>query len=324
MNRDGMTNPGNEARGGRRLPTAVRRLARLRRLVPLAVVLTVTALVVPPAAVRDAPAALVRVENAQRVDVAQKVIWVLMLGSDAREGQSVLRSRADAIQLVGFNTRTGAATAIGIPRDSYVNVPGYGRNKINASMMYGGPQLMARSVGDMVGIRPDYVFTTSFWGFSRMVDAIGGVTVNSKYAFYDPLRPRGYHVGRNKLTGIQTLVFSRTRKAFPGGDFDRSANQQRAILGILNKVRSNADKPGFMERAVLAVFNNLDTPNVGPAELYRLAHAASRVNPREFRTCVVGGGTGYVGAASVVFANVGQARSIANRARNDATLEGPC
>jgi LCP family protein required for cell wall assembly len=305
-------------------PTLSRRVAREREVVPLAVVLTLTALVVPPAAVREAPTSLVKVEGAHNVDISKNVVWVLFLGSDARKGQAVLRSRADAIQLVGINTRTGAATAIGIPRDSYVGIPGYGRNKINASMLYGGPQLMARSVGDMVGIRPDYVFTASFWGFARMVDAIGGVTVQSKYAFSDPLRPRGYRVGQNKLNGIQTLVFSRTRKAFPGGDFDRSANQQRTLVGILNQVRRNADKPGFMERGVMAVLNNLDTPNVGPVELYRLAQAAARVNPNKFRTCVVRGGTGFVGSASVVFADIGQARSIANRARNDATLEGSC
>jgi LCP family protein required for cell wall assembly len=304
--------------------TLLRRIARLRRAVPLAVVLTLTALVVPPAAVREAPTSLVKIEGAHNVDVSRNVVWILLLGSDAREGQSVTGSRADAIQLVGINTRSGAATAIGIPRDSYVNVPGHGRNKINASMMYGGPQLMARSVGDMVGIRPDYVFTTSFWGFARMVDAIGGVTVSSKYAFYDPLRPRGYKVGKNKLNGIQALVFSRTRKAFPGGDFDRSANQQRTLVGILNQVRRNSDKAGFMERGVMAAFNNMNTPNVGPGELYRLAQAAARVNPNKFRTCVVRGGTGYVGAASVVFADIGQARSIANRARKDATLEGSC
>jgi polyisoprenyl-teichoic acid--peptidoglycan teichoic acid transferase len=301
-----------------------RRLARLRAIVPLALVLAVTAFVVPPAAVREAPATLVKVERAENVDAPAHVLWVLMLGSDAREGQAVLRSRADAIQLVGINTRTGAATAIGIPRDSYVNVAGHGRNKINSAMVFGGPQLMARAVGDMVGIRPDYVFTTSFWGFSRMVDRIGGIEVRSKYAFSDPVRPRGYRVGKNKLNGIQAMTFARIRKSFPGGDFDRSANQQRVLLGILRRVRDNKDKPGFMERAMLGTLNNLDTPNVPPAELYRLAHAASRVKPAKFRRCVVGGSVGFAGAASVVHPNIGQARSIAQRARGDATLEGSC
>lgn len=308
-----------------RRPTAswAGRFARLRRLVPLALVLAVTALVVPPAAVREAPAQLVKVETAHEVD-AREVVWVLMLGSDARPGQAVLRSRADAIQLVGINTRTGAGTAIGIPRDSYVDVPGHGRNKINSAMLFGGPQLMARAVGNMVGIQPDYVFTTSFWGFSRMVDAIGGITVHSKYAFSDVVRPRGYKVGENRLNGVQAMVFARIRKSFPRGDFDRSANQQRTLKGILRQVRARQDRPGFMERGVLAVMNNLDTPNARPADLYRLAQAATLVDPAKFRSCVVGGSTGYVGAASVVFADIGQARSIAKRVRGDARLEGRC
>jgi LCP family protein required for cell wall assembly len=247
-----------------------------------------------------------------------------MLGSDARPGQPVLRSRADAIQLVGVNTRTGAGTVIGIPRDSYVDVPGHGRNKINSSMLYGGPQLMARSVQGMVGIRPDYVFTASFWGFSDMIRSIGGVTVHSKYAFTDPLRPRGFRVGENRLNGVQALVFARLRKPFPRGDFDRSANQQRMLKGILGQVRSRAERPGFMERGVMSVVRNLDTPNVAPAELYALAQAAVQIRPARLRTCVITGSTGYAGAASVVHPDIGQARSIARRARADATLEGGC
>ena len=120
------------------------------------------------------------------------------------------------------------------------------------------------------------------------------------------------------------MVFSRLRKPFPRGDFDRSANQQRTLRGILKEVRGKRDRPGFMERGVLSVVRNLDTPNVSPGELFRLAQAASQVQPKKFRGCVLNGGTGYVGAASVVFADIGQARSIASRVRNDATLEGRC
>jgi len=306
----------------------VLRLRWARRVVVLAVVLAITALVVPPSAVREATASLVKVEggraeSARGVDHEPHVLWILLLGSDARPGQSVVRSRADAIQLVGINTATGAATAIGIPRDSYVDIPGHGRNKINAALLYGGPQLMARSVGGMVGLRPDYVFTTGFHGFVKMVDEIGGVVVESEFAFPDAVMPGGYRVGKNKLTGYQAMIFSRVRKYLPGGDFDRSANQQAMLLAILGKVRTNADKAGFMERRVLSAIKYLDT-NLPPAELFRLAQAATRVSPKRFRTCVVGGGVGYAGAASVVFPDIAQARSIVDRARKDATLTGPC
>lgn len=300
-----------------------RHLRRARQITVLGVVLAMTAIVVPPATVRDAPTALVKVESVHGIDYSPNVIWILALGSDARPGQSVVRSRADAIQLVGVNTKTGAATAIGIPRDSYVNIPGRGRNKINAAMYFGGPQLMAQAVTGMVGIRPDYVFTAGFLGFRAMVQSIGGITVQSKYSFTDVVMPGGYRVGKNKLNGLQALIFARIRHGLPRGDFDRSGNQQRTMRGILHEVRSRADDPGFMERSVLSVVKNMDT-NLPPSELFVLAQALTQIQPNKFKGCVINGGTGYVGAASVVFPDIGQARRIADRARKDATLHGGC
>lgn len=299
------------------------RLRKARRLAALGVVLALTAVLVPQATLRTTSVSLMKVQTAKAVDHSPNVIWILCMGSDARPGEAILRSRADAIQLVGINTKTGAATAIGIPRDSYVDIAGYGRNKINASMYFGGPQLMARSVGDLVGVQPDYVFVTGFLGFRHMVNAIGGVTVHSKFSFSDPVRPRGYHVGKNHLDGLQALIFGRVRHPLPRGDFDRSGNQQELLRSILRTVRAREDEPGFMERGLLSAVRNMNT-NLRPSELFTLAQAATQIRLRKFTACVINGSTGYVGAASVVFPNVGQARSIGNRARNDASLGGHC
>ena len=295
----------------------------LRRVLVLAVLLAVTALVVPDASVRHGDAALVRVRTAQAVDHPRHVVWVLCLGSDARPGQRMIGTRADAIQLVGLNLETGAGTVIGVPRDSYVDIRGHGRNKINASMFFGGPQLMADSVGRLVGVRPDYVFTTGFLGFRAMVRAIGGVTVHSRFAFSDAVRPQGYKVGRNVLNPFQALIFGRVRHPLPRGDFDRSANQQELLRGILRRVRARQDRPGFMERGVLAAATNLDT-DLGPGELYRLAQTVATVDPAKLKGCVVQGPTGYAGAASVVYPDVAQARRIGNDARRDGTLDHGC
>src|SRR4051794_25711655 len=97
-----------------------------RRVVVLAVVLAIAALVMPPATERHTAADLVKVQPAQAVDPPRNVVWVLCLGSDARPGQRLTGTRADAIQLVGLNLKTGAGTMIGIPRDSYVDVRGHG------------------------------------------------------------------------------------------------------------------------------------------------------------------------------------------------------
>lgn len=304
--------------------TAVRdRLRHGRRVVVLGLVLALTALVVPDSTVRDAHVSLVKVQGARGIDPERDVVWVLFLGSDARPGQAMTRSRADAIQLTGVNLRTGAATVIGVPRDSYVTVPGRGRDKINAALYFGGPQLMARAVTGLVGIRPDYVMTTDFWGFRQMINTIGGVTVRSDFSFPDPIMPRGYRRGPNELNGFQALIFTRIRKYLPRGDFDRSANQQDMLRGVLAQVRSRQDRPGFMERGVLAAVRHMST-GVRPAELYRLAQAATEVDPRRLRGCVISGGVGYAGSASVVFPNVAQARRIAADVRRDATLDRGC
>jgi len=294
-----------------------------RRVAVLAVVLAVAALVMPPAAERHADTSLVKVQTAQAVDHPRDVVWVLCLGSDARPGQRLTGTRADAIQLVGLNLRTGAGTMIGIPRDSYVAIRGHGRNKINASMFFGGPQLMADSVGRMVGVRPDYVFTTGFLGFRGMVRAIGGVTVYSKFSFSDPIRPQGYHRGVNKLNPFQALIFGRVRHPLPRGDFDRSANQQELLRSILRKVRAREQQPGFMERGVLASVKNMNT-DLAPSELYRLAQAVTAIKPGKLKGCVVQGPTGNAGGASVVFASEAQARRLGNDARKDGTLNHGC
>ena len=294
-----------------------------RRVVVLAVVLAIAGLVMPPATERHTDASLVKVQTAQAVDHPRNVVWVLCLGSDARPGQRLTGTRADAIQLVGLNLKTGAGTMIGIPRDSYVDIRGHGRNKINASMFFGGPQLMADSVGRLVGVRPDYVFTTGFLGFRGMVRAIGGVTVHSKFSFSDPIRPQGYHRGVNKLNPFQALIFGRVRHPLPRGDFDRSANQQELLRSILRKVRAHEQQPGFMERGVLASVKNMNT-DLAPSELYRLAQAVTAIKPGRLKGCVVQGPTGNAGGASVVFASVAQARRLGNDARKDATLNHGC
>jgi LCP family protein required for cell wall assembly len=299
------------------------RWSSVRRLLVLGVVLAVAAVVMPASTVRHTDASLVRVRTAQAVDHPRNVVWILCLGSDARPGQRLTGTRADAIQLVGLNLETGAGTMIGIPRDSYVDIPGHGRNKINASMFFGGPQLMADSVGRLVGVHPDYVFTTGFLGFRGMVRAIDGVTVHSKFSFSDPVRPQGYKKGRNKLNPFQALIFGRVRHPLPRGDFDRSANQQELLRSILRKVRAHEAQPGYMERGLMASVRYMNT-DLKPSELFRLAQAATAVKPGRLKGCVVSGPTGSAGGASVVFPDVGQAKRLGNDARKDGTLDHGC
>lgn len=288
--------------------------------------LAVAALVVPNATVAPTDAALVKLKHAQGVDLGglaskKGVIWILAVGSDARPGQNMLRTRGDALQLIGIDTRTGAASSIGIPRDSWVDIPGHGNNKINSALYYGGPEGLGNAVGRLVGIHPSYVFVTRFPYLINMVNAIGGITVNNPVAFSDSaLKPKGFPKGRIHLNGYDAMAFSRIRHALLRGDFDRSANQQRVVRGIQQKIRQHQDDVGFLARGIASVMRNLHT-GLSPSDLYRLAEAVAHVDPRKVTTCVVQGGIGDVGGASVVFPDVSGARAMGNEARNDATIE---
>jgi LCP family protein required for cell wall assembly len=288
----------------------------------LGVVLAATALVVPDAAVQPTDVSLVRIRHATGVAADSKVIWILGVGSDARPGQDMNRSRGDALQLVGINTETGAATAIGVPRDSWVPIPGHGSEKINAALYLGGPRAMAAAMARLTGIEPDYVLVTRFPFFEDMIDSIGGITVTNPRRFADPyLKKEGFRQGRIRLGGYDAMAFSRIRKGLAGGDFDRSANQQRTLRGIHARIRAQASRPGFIEQGVLTVLQHTST-NAGPAELFEIAQAIAQVRPDRITTCVVRGRTGWVGPASVVFADVAQARRLGREARDDATLRG--
>jgi polyisoprenyl-teichoic acid--peptidoglycan teichoic acid transferase len=294
---------------------------RVVRLLALALVVGLGVTLAPDSATHRTDMALVKVDRASTVDLSPDVTWILAVGSDARPGEDMTHTRGDALQLIGIDSKTGAAAAIGVPRDSWVDIDGVGYDKINASLYYGGPQLLAKSVGDLVGIQPDYVFVTRFEKFSAMIQQIGGVDVDNPTAFSDTyLKPKGFPEGKLHLGPYDALAFSRIRHDLLRGDFDRSANQQRVLRGIALNLRAHADKPGFIEAGVTSAIQNMAT-DASPAELYRLARAVTAIKPSKMTNCVVQGGIGDINGASVVLPYTDQAQALGDEARDDATLE---
>ena len=298
-----------------------RHLLRVVRLATLALVLGVVALVVPDSSVHSTQLALVKVHQADATAIGPHVISILAVGSDARPGEDMTHTRGDALQLVTINTQTHAASIIGVPRDSYVDIAGHGMDKINASLYYGGPELLGRTVGDLIGVQPKYVFVTRFPYFIAMVKWLGGIKVDNPYAFSDSaLKPSGFPAGTLHLGGYDAMAYSRIRHTLPAGDFDRSAHQEIVLKAIQAKVHAEAGKPGFIEHGVLDAMSHLYT-NLPPGELYRLAQVMAQVDPSKVRACVVQGGIGTTSyGASIVLPYVSQARDMGNQVRRDATL----
>ncbi len=301
-----------------------KRLVSLRRVLGLTVVLALTLVAVPNSQVSTPDAYLVKVNTADAIAHNANVVWILFLGSDARPGETFTGTRSDAIHLVGINLKTGSVASLGIPRDSWVPIPGCCTTKINAAMVYGGPQMMAKAVSNLVGITPDYVFVTSFWGFKDLIKTIGNVTVISPNTWSDPFLHANFKAGKTVLNPQNALRFARSRHGLPRGDFDRSGDQNLLLLGILKQVLKQKDKPGFMERAVLAGMKDLYLDKMSPTDLYKLAQLVTLANPKKAKMCVLNGTTGMVGSASVVHPDIAEAHAFAKDTMNDAKINYAC
>src|SRR5699024_9321304 len=170
----------------------------------------------------------------------------LLVGSDSRAGLDQetadrlsagmldeSEGRTDSIILVHLPL-VGKATMISLPRDSFVNVPGYGENKINAAFALGGPALLQRTVEEATGLRIDHYAEVGFAGFANAVDGVGGIEMCLEEPLDDPMAGISLPAGCQDLDGPNALGYVRSRYASAGGDLDR-AGRQRQLLSALSK-----------------------------------------------------------------------------------------
>jgi polyisoprenyl-teichoic acid--peptidoglycan teichoic acid transferase len=157
----------------------------------------------------------------------------VLLGSDSRDPGNEGNGRSDTIMMVHLNAKRTKAYIISFPRDMYVDIPGYGKNKINAAFAFGGAPLAVRTLEDLTDVRMDHVALIDFEGFIRLTEDLGGVTVTNKH----PFSTQGFDYPKGKITiaGEEALWFVRERKLLPGGDLDRAENQRNVIKAIVEK-----------------------------------------------------------------------------------------
>ncbi|MFJ8044632.1 LCP family protein [Kitasatospora sp. NPDC096147] len=166
----------------------------------------------------------------------------LLVGSDSRAGLTTAQQRELHVGgESGTNTDTimvlhqggNGPVLLSLPRDSWVTVPGHGKNKINAAFAIGGPTLLVRTVEANTGIRIDHYLEVGFTGIVDVVDALGGVRMCLERPVQDAKSGADLPAGCQDLSGTQALALVRTRYSLPGSDLDRIGNQQ-AFLGALS------------------------------------------------------------------------------------------
>jgi LCP family protein required for cell wall assembly len=254
----------------------------------------------------------------------------LITGSDSRAGLS--RAEIDALH-VGFDEGTlnsdsimllhmgsGRPVLISIPRDSYVNIPGHGYNKINAALAYGGANLLIQTVENVTGLKIDHYMGIGFGGLVAVVNKIGGVQICLKTAIHDSYSGVNLSAGCHDLNGDQALAFVRDRHSFATEDLQRIQDQRAFISALLKKATS----PGVYLNPFTALpFGSTAASSMSVdkgTSLLDLVHAASGLRDPETGTVPIANSSYYTNAGDSVLWNKTQATELFNALKNDSAI----
>lgn len=211
--------------------------------------------------------------------LAPSRVVLLVLGSDARpdeirRGQG---GRTDTLLAVVADRSPSGVGLISIPRDLWVEIPGYGQERINTAYLLGGPSTAERVVGDLLGVRVDRYLLIGLQGVRDVVDAAGGVEIDVEVPIHDDAYPDDTYgtvvvdipAGRQHMDGETALRYARTRHQ--DNDFGRMARQQRVISALRGKLL----QPFTWWRlpAVLGAVQRTTQTDLGPLDLATVALA---------------------------------------------------
>ncbi len=173
----------------------------------------------------------------KQTDVTENAFSIYVTGIDVY-GSLKTVSRSDVNLIVTVNPKTKQILMTSIPRDCQINLHKNGKmDKLTHSAMYGINETIS-SIEDFLDLKVNYYAKTNFSGITNIIDALGGVTIDSPYEF--TTLHGHYHInkGINEMDGDKALCFVRERYALPSGDFDRGRNQQRLLKAMINKAVS--------------------------------------------------------------------------------------
>ncbi|MGJ9457641.1 LCP family glycopolymer transferase [Oceanobacillus sp. CF4.6] len=182
---------------------------------------------------------LARDEDPERQKQIQNIfketdsVNILLLGVDERSGD---KGRSDTMILLSVNPNTESMIMLSIPRDTYVNIPGRGQDKINHAYAFGGTDLSVQTVEEAFDLPIHTYARVNMEGFQQGIDALGGVTINNDLAFSQD--GHTYPEGQIMLNGEEALSFIRMRYEDPRGDMGRNDRQRKVITAAMNEAAS--------------------------------------------------------------------------------------
>jgi LCP family protein required for cell wall assembly len=255
----------------------------------------------------------------------------LITGSDSRAGLS--RTERDALH-VGSDAGTlnsdsimllhlgsGRPVLISIPRDSYVDIPGHGMNKMNAALAFGGANLLIQTVEQATGLKIDHYMGIGFGGLVAVVNQIGGVPICLKTAVHDSYSGVNLSAGCQNLNGAQALAFVRDRHSFAIGDLQRIQDQRAFLSALLKKATS----PGvYLDPFTALPFGSTAASSMSVdtgTSLLDLVHVASALRDPETGTVPIASANYATNAGDSVLWNKAEANQLFKALKNDAAVQ---
>ena len=182
---------------------------------------------------------------------------VLLLGIDTGDDGRVEQGRSDTTIVATVNPRDKQTTLVSLARDTYVDIPGQGKqDKLNHAYAFGGASLAMDTVENYLNIPINHYVSINMAGLKELVNAVGGIEVNNNLTFsqdgYD------FTIGKISLDGEQALSYSRMRYEDPNGDYGRQERQRKVLEGIVQKVLSLNSVSNYQE-ILTAVSDNMKT-----------------------------------------------------------------
>jgi len=230
-------------------------------------------------------------------------VTILLLGVDTREsGPDVGPGHTDTMILMSLDPLGMTVGMLSIPRDLWVNIPGFGSDKIDMAYFEGeayrlpggGPALATETVQNFLGIPVNYYVVVDFSAFTTMIDDLGGIDVNVPESSLKihPLgaqTPLHLHHGMNHLDGAAALAYARDRDS-PGGDFDRVRRQQQVIYAIRDKVLNLNMLPTLLTKApaLYSAFSSGVQTNLTLNQILALARTAKDIPPQNITSGILG------------------------------------
>ncbi|WP_141014252.1 LCP family protein [Nocardioides sambongensis] len=264
---------------------------------------------------------------------AGEAMNILLVGTDRRSdvattGTDALaeswlpgEQRADTLMVVHVSADRRTVQVVSIPRDSWVQVPGHGRAKVNASYSWGGLPLTVETIEDLTGTRIDHVALVDWTGFAALVDQAGGIDVTVPATVRDRARDRVWRAGEHHLDGEDALDYVGQRYGLPEGDLDRVRRQQAVVRTMVRsllhtEMRSNPAMLGEVVQDLLQHVSVDETWSLREIASFALSLRDLRSADITFLTAPVTG-FGYVRGQSVVHLDRDLGRDMWRELRRD-------